>query len=457
MFESVLQQNQAVKKNQLKGLISDAVKKSLNSGSTSAGGLVTPDISKAITNAAVLQSPELGLVNPVQVSDTKDRFRKLTALPSPGSSMGAGATTPQRDSASVLVEPDLKIFRRKGKVEDFIKDGVVDYDVIAYEIENQSTALAYDLGYAIWHGNTLANQYEFNGVVTAAVTNRTQFGGGVPTNLTFLDNLYDQSARRIGNYHKKAWLMSSEMLSLTGRLVRDVTRTELHTKELDGGFTLFYYRGIPIVTSAMAGGAGAGVMQTVTPTATGAGGGITAATYYFRVSKVTWNGESGAYTEVSQVVVAQDNVILTWAADENAQKYRIYCSTGTGTTTLVREISGYTYDGNGSITGNVTSYTFASVDPNVATAEVAGMTADKPLIPVGSVNPETIMLWDLEEAQGSGRMTYSHKGGTMYDSLIAYKPVSSDDDFEQFLVKGYMNLRHALEATSAINREVRAS
>lgn len=464
------------------------ISKALTSASGSGGALVPQHLEAIVANAVPRISPELAMVTPKYDSQSLHEFNRMTALGGIGGAMGESATTPTTQPTFIRASVQLKVIRRKGATTNFLQDSSKrNIDAAAANIEAQLTSHVYDMANYIVYGNggTTSNPYEFSGLDTFITTNRIQQarGGAVPTSLKFLDDMLDSNFERQGMNHRKAFMMSPQMLSKASQLLTNVRLNQGLTGnfsqvDVPGGWRLNAYRDVPIIVSGAMRPKAA--MTTVTLSHADAGGTILDnATYFWVVSAITRDGETLGSVEVTESVGAggAGNVhtaTLTWAANVNAYRYKIYVSTTTGTEVLKHVIPGFTYDANGTIAasttttvagikswtsdtnGNVTSVTFLA-PPTTAGAEVATANqADVPLTgTIGSSVPEVVFLWDLDEFQGMGRLPYTNQGGSQFNGLVTIEDLARTDDFLPFLIKSYCALADSFEATCSINRGLR--
>ena len=461
------------------------ISKALTSASGSGGALVPQHLEAIIANAVPRISPELAMVTPKYDAQSLHEFNRMTALGGIGGAMGESATTPTTQPTLYRASVQLKVIRRKGATTNFLQDSSKrNIDSAAANIEAQLTSHVYDLAnYIVWgNAGATSNPYEFSGLDTFITTNRTQNarGGVVPTSLKVLDDMLDANFERQGMMHRKAFLMSPQMLSKMSQLLTNVRLNQglsgnLSQVDVPGGWRLNAYRDVPIIVSGAM--RPKTTMTTVTPT-TGASGGTCpdATRYYFQVSAETRDGETLACPEISQLTGSPgtiSTVILTWAANTSAYRYKIYVSSSTGTCVLKHVVPGFTYDANGTITGsttttiagvkswvsdasgNVTSVTFLA-PPTTAGAEVAtACQADVPLTATGGISPEYIFLWDMDEFQGIGRLPYTNQGGSQFNGLVTIEDLARTDDFLPFLIKSYCALADSFEATCSVNRGLR--
>ena len=314
------------------------------------------------------------------------------------------------------------------------------------------------------YGNKHADTYTFDGLDKFISTKRTNetYGGVVPTNLSPLDGMIDNANRKKGSNHRRVFSMSPEMLTKFSSLytqVRDnrsAIREGSKVIEIDGGWRLQTYRDIPIIETALT--RPQGQMTAVGAVAAGSGGAIPDDTRYFQVAPITWDGEQIASAETISVSVSADTITLSWTAYPGALFYRIYASDATGTETLKKIISAFTYDANGTPTGNVTSHVFTS-EPLTADANSVPthMQSDLPLNYSGGIPPETVFLWDLHPHQGMGKVAYTNDDGQRLDGIASIIRLSKTDDTDDFLLKSYLALVDSFEATSGMHRGLRTA
>lgn len=454
------------------------IQKALTTQANSGEALIPEKLEKIITNTVVRLSPEMAVIQPEFDNQKLHSFNRLMKLPRAGGFMGEGATTPTSQGSYERASVELKILRRKGAVTNFLQDSSKKYiDASTAEMENHLQAHVYDIINALKFGNAGANKYAFDGLDKIIKTNRINEvrGGVVPTDLSFLDNMIDANIRKNGAGHNKVLMMSPEMQSLVSRLLTNVRLMQgnagtLGHVEINGGWRLATYRDIPILPVADMGGNQVAI-GTVTLDATGKGS-IPAGDYFFQVSAITLDGETIASEEVTATFGANKSAKLQWTAVENASYYKIYCSKSTGTEKLVAVIPANTYDGTGTYVSDVTGVeittdpsvknptlklvaTGSFVDPNITASVTDAMANDVPIVTTGGVAPETVMLWDLDKYQGLGKVPYTNVGGDKFGGLVTMTPLAITDDNIPFMVKSYLALCDAFEATSFMHRGLR--
>lgn len=455
------------------------IQKALTSQAGSGEALIPEKLEKIITNTVVRLSPEMAVIQPEFDNQKLHSFNRLTKLPRAGGFMGEGATTPTSQGSYERASVELKILRRKGAVTNFLQDSSKKFiDASTAEMENHLQAHVYDIINAVKFGNAGSNKYSFDGLDKIIKTNRVNEarGGVVPTDLSFLDDMIDANIRKNGAGHSKVLMMSPEMQSLVSRLLTNVRLMQgnagtLGHVEINGGWRLATYRDIPILPVADMGG-NPTLVGTVILDKTGAGT-IPAGDYFFQVSAITLDGETLASEEVTDTLAdSAHSVKLQWTAVENASYYKIYASKTTGTEKLVAVIPACTYDGTGTYVSDVTGVEFTTdpsvknptlklvasgtfTDPNITASVTDAMANDLPLVATGGVAPETVMLWDLDKYQGLGKVPYTNAGGDKFGGLVTMTPLAITDDNIPFMVKSYLALCDAFEATSFMHRGLR--
>lgn len=455
--------------NRLSGQNRSLIRKALDS-TTGVGEALTPQfLEQIITNTIVQLSPEIAMIQAEFGNQKLHEFNRITALPAAGGAMGEGATTPTRQSAFQRANVTLKVIRRKGSVTNFLQDSSASYiDAAAAEMENHLLAHVYDLIFYSYYGNKDANTYEYDGWDKMISSNRFNATTAVPTSLDFLDQMLDANSRNQGAKHEKAFCMSPEMLSKVSQLLTNVRNLQnvggagLREIEIPGGWRLMSYRNVPIIETTST--RPIAKMTTVTATPATSGGSLADDTYYFRVAPITYKGEQEASDEVNATVSGgggSGKVTLSFTAFNTspnaALSYRVYAGTTTGVanTTLKKVSSAFTFDANGTITGDVTSIEITTL--TTGSDVTSAMANDKPLVSTASVPEEVVYLIDFDKYQGIGKMPYTNTAGDRFNGLVTMKPLAETDDFIPFLIKTYAAIADAFEGTSAVIRGLRTS
>jgi len=463
-----------------KGAIKSLVQKALLTSDTNVGaGLIPQHLEKLITSTIIQLVPEIAVIDPQYDSQKYHEFNRLTALPDGQGAMGESGTTPTTRSTYQRTGRNLKVTRRKGAVTNFLQDASKNYiDALSVEMENHVQAHGYDLATQLVWGNDQADPYTMPGLDYFIATNRKvgTKGGTVPTDFSILDDMIDSNVRRQGANHRRAFLMSPELLSKYSRLLTNVRLNQglsqggLSTVEIPGGWRLQAYRDIPIVTTTRT--RNDNQMGTVTAAKTDSGGAVAAATYYFHVSYVDVNGESIADAERSVTPTGGSSIVtLSWTDVPTAWYYKVYCSTSTGAEVLVAILPSKMYDAAGTPGTRVTTVTFSTTpttrNPTVsAPADLAtllsgyvpvtaAMAGDLPIVVTGGITPERVIFWDLDKIQGLGKFAYTNSAGSRFGGLVSMEPLAKTDDNNPFLIKTYGTLIDSWEATSYVAMNIR--
>lgn len=449
-----------------KGSVKSLVQKALTSAASRGEALTPQSLEQLITNAVVRLSPEIAMISTKSVAAKVHEFNRMNQLPAIGGAIGEGATTPTRFSRYERAFRELKVIRRKGAVTNFLQDASREYiDAAAIEMENHLVAHVNDMVTYLVHGNEVADPYQFPGWDRFISTNRINeaVGGVVPTTLGFLDDMIDLNLERQGAGHRKAFLMSPQMLSKVSQLLTNVRLNQglsaggMSTVDIPGGWRLNAYRDIPIVQSAQT-RPRASALTVSTATATTGGELPNATEYFFRVSRITWDGESIPSAEVSETTggsTGTHTVTLSWTAPGDAVLYKIYVGTSTGDLTLHSVVPAFTYDADGTPTGALEEFVMTAAGASASVP--VHMRDDRPLVQTGGVSPESVYLIDLDEVQGLGKFAYTNTAGSRFQGLVTMEPLAKTDDFLPFLIKTYGTTIDAFEATSVAHRGLRVS
>jgi hypothetical protein len=454
------------------------IQKALSSAVGVGAALIPQNLEEQITDTVIRLSPELAMLTPKDMQGAKTHeFNRLIQRPAPGGAMGENATTPTSNSKTARDSVELKIIRRKGKVTNFLNDTSRKYiDAASYEMENHLQAHILDLINYIKYGNKDSNAYEFDGIDKMISTWRRNFGGTKPTSLDILDYCIDRSNRRGGARHRRAFLMSPEMLSKFSQLLTNVRLNQglssggMSQVDVGGGWRLNAYRDIPIIeTSSNT------AMEQMDPTiilATGGttGGSLVDDTYYFRIAPITYDGEQQASAEqnvtlsgggsTQKIKITLSDIHKDAGGAINTYAYKIYAGLTSGTHTLLKIVPAYVYDAEGTPTGynGITGGNEIYITTMTPGADVpAHMAVDVPMDISAGVGDEIVALWDLDPIQGLGKLPFTNVAGDQFNGLVTTRPLAEVDDYIQFLVKSYAALTPAFESTSVWVRRIRSA
>lgn len=342
-------------------------------------------------------------------------------------------TTPvHRSSTYQRKAVQLKIFRIAGGVSHFAQSATMDFiDLLAAELDAAVEAMADLLEFqAVWGNDT--DTYQTSGLDTLvseeASGNIVDVDGSVT--LSVLDNMIDQiSVFRGVNRDPKVFLASPGMVSKISGLETRVG-LDLTTIEYPGGLRMRTYRGIPLVEAPYTKPASTTSSPTVTATDSGGGTGPAAGTYNYKISSVTLNGEQVAGTADSVTTGAANQIDLSWTADANAKLYKVW-RTGDGEADdddnydLLAVIAAKTYDADGNITGDVTSF-----------ADDGSYTPNTDVHPLGA-GEETIWLVDMNPMRGLSAVYLPNQFGSAQaeNGFMRFVPLAKTKSSEDFMLE----------------------
>lgn len=462
------------------------IERAMTSAVNVGGALIPQNLEEQITNAVIRLAPEMALVTPKPISGKTHEFDRYFTRPAPGAATGELSESKSTNSLTQRTSVDLKIIKRKGKISNFLIDASRSFiDTPTYEMNNQLEAHVLDLiFYMIW-GNKDATSYssaasnqtpnlEFDGIEKSISTNRIDFGGQKPTSLSFLDDMIDKSNRKGGARHRRVFGMSPEMLSLCSRLLTNVRLVQglsgagITKVDIGGGWRQNAYRDIPIIETSSTSPVEAMIPTATASAASSATGALSNGNYFFVVSPVTLSGEQLPSAETNVTLsggTSVQSIKLTLSARHSgldpAIQYRIYYASATGAEKLIRIVSAFTYDSEGTasdtIFNGLTGYDII-LDTVAADSSVpSAMQNDVPL--AGTIAAKTadeaVYLWDLDPIQGLGKLPYTNQSGDQFNGLVTTMRLAPVEDYIHFLVKSYTALTPAFEATSCWTRRIR--
>lgn len=464
------------------------INKALTSATGVGEALIPEVLEQQMTDTIIRLSPELAMVDTKSIAGDRSKFNRLTERPRRGGAQGENSRTFTSNSKSARTGTDLKIVKRIGAITNFVKDASRGYlDTPAFEMQNNLQSHVLDLIYYLKWGNAdYADGLEFDGLEKFIATNikREVAAGIVPTNLRFLDSMIDASNRKGGRLHRRAFLMSPEMLSKVSSLLDNVRLNQglgaggLSQVEVNGGWRLNAYRDIPIIETTSNGPIAQMDVADITLSSNTTGGGFSNGTFNVFVAPVTLEGEQAA-TDAKEIILAGGGAVQTieiaistpYADPDgsvNVLAYKVYVNPTNAlpndpATIYVKEVSAFLYDGDGAIIGDTgvtggDKIIITSITPGAdVPAHLTGATGNKPLVATGGIFPESVILWDMDPVQGLGKMPYANTSGSEFNGLVTTEELAKVDDFIQFLVKSYLALDDSFEATSFWHRGLRVA
>lgn len=363
------------------------LKKALST--TAATALIPYDLERVLHEELLRLQP---LVQLLPIAQANGKTHEYSIRSSHPQGWFEGETTPANNKTGGYTRRSvvLKIARIWGGVTGFAQAADEAFvDALATEIEGSLQGMADLLEYSALFGcaNDLApfagDAYQTSGILptiynNAAATNVID-GGGSKVSLDMLDSLLSVArAHRQTQRDEGLWLCSVRMKQTIDGLQTKV-QLPLQTVELaDGKLVMAGYAGAPILpTSNLV----PGTTSPACSAAIAAGGTLPLGDYRYRISSVTMYGECIGGTQSATVTADSTNRLanLTWTADPNAVLYMIFRQPGaTGDFRLIDIIPAKTYASDGSISGNVESY---SDDGSKSTIDrVNPLEADEQLI-----------------------------------------------------------------------------
>jgi len=418
---------------------------------TAAAAFIDNDINKEISREIFLSDPLLTALEKKKVDSKIYEWKKVTDMPS-ADAEGENATTVASDMTAGDDTVTMKVVRSKGSVTGLASAATVQDQVDLFQEDLDLRMLAMKTaisGYVRW-GNATADAYQFNGLNAVISSNRTEHAGTITTAL--LDSMIDAIPAEL--HDSLMFEMSSQMISKLSTLDPTIRKT-IDKVEFAGGRRMARYRNIPLNPSSF-----------VRPTTqfgavgvadAGAGGALDAGgTYNYYMSAITSFGEQYASPVTNHVLAGgQNETTVSWTAVAGAKLYRIYRTEGAGaanTAKLLVELPAHTYDGNGTITGNVTSYNDKLADTVVAAA------VDYPLQLADA--DEVIFLTCLNKkfSLELAILPQNQRGVELKDreNLVYFKDLADTNDADNYQLQSYLALAVKNENKNAMARRVRA-
>ncbi|MEE6264878.1 hypothetical protein V2E29_04355 [Streptomyces diastatochromogenes] len=331
-------------------------------------GAVSPLIPKAISPLLLeyqrRYAPLLAAIPSKQWNSTQYFFNRRTARPDSGGVVDGGAR-PIGNSTYEQAVFNIRLFQAVGSVTGYAQTVTRDIvgDLRQLELDGTVTSMLWTLENAFIWGNdgaTSAGAYPICSGLDYLVSNWTAGSGSsnyvnaLDINNTFglhyLDQLIDlvetNAAMPIGSNFM--FVMSPRMASAVSQSLVAQQRFAAPTTQIGAGLNVPTYRDIPIIKSSFL-SPRTNTMGTVTPSTSTTGGGLAAATYYYRVSAVVARfGEISASTEASQVTTGSTSTVtLSFSTPTNLPDgaspilYKVYRSTATGTESLVGVVDAF--------------------------------------------------------------------------------------------------------------------
>lgn len=416
----------------------DALNKALMTSTGAGANLLPYDLDPIIGEYLGKVSPMWAALPKKQADGKTHEYTIRTAVPQAWFE-GELATPAPATSTYKRESVQLKILRVAGGVSGY-QQAVTERFVNALQAEVEGAVQGFGemVEWAILHGNK-ADAYQFDGLdalMAADATARKSIatggnildGAGSTIALSNLDSMIDAvNSYRIGGNDRRVFVMSNAMISKITGLQTRISRT-VQTVDFEGGFRMSTYRDIPLVPSSFVSPSSTTTSPTVTATAA-AGGAMADGTYHYAIASVTATGEQlMGVTDDATTATTNNSVDLTWTADANAKLYRIYrgAAATAASMTLLAVIPAKTYDSEGVVSGNVTSWSDEGA-----------------LTPVAAIHPlttgeESIYLVDLDATRGLQMFGMMSPLGERTDTFVSYIPLATRKSAFEFMIEGFM-------------------
>jgi hypothetical protein len=367
-----------------------------------------------------------------------------------------------QNSAYERKSVQLKIQRIWGGVSGFSRAVSQKFvDSLAAETEGSVQGMGELMEYGALFGTAndigfTGDAYQYSGILPrvyayAASTNVIDAGGDKIT-LDDLDAAYAaiNKFRGVRN-DPQMWFMGMRMKQVVDGLQTKV-QLPLRSAELfDGKLTMGAYAGAPIFESDFV----VPASTTTSPACTAvkaAGGSLADATYTYQISSVTMYGEQVAGTASSGVTTETTNnkVNLTWTHDDNARLYMIWRKIGSGSYQLLDIIPAYTYNADGSVSGNKEAYT----DDGTRTAlAVKPLASGEQIIVISNLRPGRGASW----VAARDDMGYVVSAEGVVSGLLSFVELARTKDSFDYLLKSYQALKMPHPNLAAVIRHVKLS
>jgi hypothetical protein len=408
----------------------DELQKLLDSTTTA---LQPEDLEPILVDTIYKLAPAWSCLNQATAEAKVHEFNQRTGLPTPNFE-GENAVTSSSNSQYTRQSVTLKIMRQKGGVTNVAQLSMQRFiDAFKTELLGATKAMGWQIEAGVLWGNSVADQYQFSGLDNLIETNVVDWNA--PVSLSLLDNLIDASDDAGGEGHDRVFILGSKIRSSLTRILRN----QFHAPELitvRNGLTLPGYRGIPLMAST--GVRAYSQMTSVASSQTTSGSLTTSQQYFWSVAPVTVDGEQQASATTTQTMSGSNHTVnLSWTAYPGAFLYKVYRGTATNAMGLVAAIAANTYDGSGTVSGQVSTYSDAgTVSPNMLIAPL-------------SAGDQVVFLLDRNSDESAEIRYLSER-----QNIIQYLDLAPISDQKEFLLRSFMALVMKYEAVNGMARRV---
>ena len=397
--------------------------------------LIPEDLEPILVDLVMALSPLIANVDIGQGDAKVHSFNKITAI-GKAYFQGEKAVTKSTGPTYVRDNVTIKILALGESITHFAQAATKKQtDLFKEAIKRTIKAMTWGTEFGmIWGwgkdvaGDKSGDLYGYNGLDNKLQTNRIDHNAVVTTLL--LDNMID-SVRVAGVVTDPfMFMMSPKMQSKTSSLATRLRR-ETPDVEVKGGFRLKTYNNVPIYPSSFC--APTETMGTVAAADDATAGGLIAATAYkYKIGHVTTFGEQAASAEVSHTTGGGiTSIKLTWTAEPTARLYKIYRTVGAGgagTEKLIAVITAFTYDADGTVTGDLEEFIDIYAD--------AGLGTDVPI----AIGEEFIVLANLNKDQGIQLISLVNEEGEPLDNFIQYIELAKTKLSKDFILESFQAL-----------------
>ncbi|MBE0302185.1 hypothetical protein Lepto782_23480 (plasmid) [Leptospira interrogans serovar Canicola] len=492
-----------IKKN-LHDAVQQIVKSAQGTGASDNPSLIAPAFSKKLTNMIQYMNPisQLLTASPFKAEgipgSTKYVYPKLTSLRNPGSFGGEMSDGQIRASKFENEEVLIKAKKSRFRVWDLGKKASEDYvDLAIRQWSAEAEAISIDFALGILYDNPIlgnpadrtigAWEDSLDVSIQANRIDRSNSGNPMlPNKIDIFQDVNTRSKRNGGEGHRRVWVMSPEMVNYLSQFAFDQTTIMQPVGSSPSAGNMFETHigvhprtmlGLPIIETTLMGGGysnpNVDTMGAVAASASASGGNLANGTIYFVVTKLirclgkidSFVGETMAS---APIIVNLNNggttqkATLSFSKDVDALWYYVYASTtgAAGSYKKVAVAPGHILN----TSGDFLDFT-SSVDVRTITADASGipsqgvygrMQEDTPPKAYQGVNPETVLLWDLDEDQGLGSYKYLDDSPNKDSGFATIKEITPRGDYQEILMVSYGAPVNRFDRTSAIIRNLRS-